>query len=241
MRDEIATTQLTIAKTRLTNKNFLENLSPHTPTLSYESIAGCDEVGRGALAGPVVAGAVVLSPAFYLTPLRHHLRDSKKLSEPKRLAIAQRLWQASCGERPLLWFQLGTASPLEVDRLNIHKATLLAMHRALRHLPLRPHEIWVDGRDVLNTRSHALTKGDLCHPAIQAAALMAKVSRDLWMTFLHHTSPHYAFKNHKGYGTSEHLKALKAFGPSVYHRQTFLKSLKSNVTFVTQRHAQKSS
>lgn len=176
--------------------------------------AGVDEVGRGPLIGSVVAAAVVL-------PQRHGisgLRDSKKLSESRRERIA------SVIEREALAFSLAEASASEVDQLNIHQATLLAMRRAVEGLSLKPWGLLVDGRHVPATTIRlgiAMVKGDDRVDAIKAASILAKVHRDRQMVALHDQYPEYGFAQHKGYPTPAHLAALKQFGLLAEHRKSF--------------------
>ncbi|WP_031934000.1 ribonuclease HII [Candidatus Hepatobacter penaei] len=185
-------------------------------------MAGCDEVGRGPLAGPVVAAAVVLTRAFYDTPLIHRLVDSKKLSERKRTAVAHALHQASHTTPPLLHYAMHHISAPHIDRINILNASLLAMERAVKALHPAPPLIFVDGKHTLpHTPSLALTRGDACHVAIAAASIIAKVARDAWMAHLDACYPGYGFAKHKGYGTQAHLEALKHLGACPEHRRSF--------------------
>ena len=176
-------------------------------------LCGVDEAGRGPLAGPVVAAAVMLDPA---RPIEG-LRDSKKLSAVAR----ERLAEAIRGEA-LAWC-VAEASVEEIDRLNILHATLLAMQRAVEGLGRAPDDVWVDGNRCPEWpwRSQAVVKGDDKVAAIAAASILAKTARDAFMRRLHETYPAYGFDRHMGYGTAQHLDALKAQGACPQHRRSF--------------------
>lgn len=176
-------------------------------------VAGVDEVGRGPLAGPVVAAAVILNPA---KPIRG-LADSKRLSARRREALAIEI-QAGA----LAW-ALGRAEVGEIEALNILQASLLAMSRAVAALPLEPEEVLVDGRHLppLSCPARALIGGDATEPAISAASILAKVTRDAEMQALDVQYPQYGFARHKGYPTPQHLTALHEYGVSPVHRRTF--------------------
>ncbi|MFM1885094.1 MAG: ribonuclease [Pseudomonadota bacterium] len=179
-------------------------------------VAGVDEAGRGPLAGPVHAAAVILDPDHPVPGLR----DSKQLGEPAREALA-----ALVQERALAWC-VGVAEVEEIDRLNILQATLLAMQRAVRGLGLRPGLVQVDGNRLpalegLCGRAETIVKGDAKVAAISAASILAKVSRDRHMTELDRLHPGYQLAVHKGYPTSAHLAALARLGPSPVHRRSF--------------------
>ena len=192
------------------------------PTLSPRCVAGCDEVGRGPLAGPVVAAAVVLQPAFYQTSLRHALRDSKCLTPKQRTLVAMRLIKRANESNPLLCYGVAVVPSDVIDTLNIRQASLLAMRCAVAQLPVVPSCVYVDGRDALDgLPSQPLIKGDGFHPAIQAASIVAKVARDGLMDLWAQRYPGYGFEQHKGYGTAQHLKALHAKGITPLHRRSF--------------------
>ncbi len=176
-------------------------------------ICGVDEAGRGPWAGPVVAAAAILPDAEAESGL---YRDSKKLSPAVRLALYHRL-------RRRAHVALGWASVAEIDRLNIRRATLLAMRRAVAALPLAPALALVDGCDVpeLPCRARAIIGGDAKEPAIAAASIAAKAVRDRWMRLLDARHPGYGFARHKGYGTRAHREALLRLGPSPAHRRSF--------------------
>lgn len=195
------------------SKNFLhaEQAALHWDTPGL--VAGVDEAGRGPLAGPVVAAAVVLDD---LRPIRG-LNDSKKLSAAQR----ERLFDAVMAQA--LCTSVAVASAEEIDQLNILQATLLAMRRAVQGLRLRPHLVLVDGNrlPVLDIRAEAIVKGDAKVAAISAASILAKVTRDRWCQELDARFPQYGFATHKGYGTAAHLEALRAHGPCPEHRRSF--------------------
>jgi ribonuclease HII len=175
--------------------------------------AGVDEAGRGPLAGPVVAAAVMLDER---APIRG-LNDSKALSQRKR----ERLYDEILAKA--LCCRIATASAQEIDALNILQATLLAMRRAVEGLRLRPHLVLVDGNrtPVLNVPVHAIVRGDAKVQCIAAASILAKVHRDRLCAQLHERHPQYGFDGHKGYPTPAHLAALRAHGPCAEHRRSF--------------------
>lgn len=176
-------------------------------------VAGVDEVGRGCLAGPVFAGAVILNPDFPF----EGLKDSKKLTPRQR-----ELWANKIQSHAIAW-ALGSASLEEIDRINILQATLLAMERAVKALPIKPHHILVDGNRLpaWDYSSEAIIRGDEKIPAISAASILAKVSRDAYMREMEQIYPGYGFEKHVGYGTLQHLKALQEKGPCALHRRSF--------------------
>lgn len=176
-------------------------------------ICGVDEAGRGPLAGPVSAAAVILDPAHPIAGLN----DSKKLSEKQRDLLAPLI-----RERALAW-AVAYASVEEIDRLNILQATLLAMKRAVQALPVQPERILVDGLYCPDTgiSSEAVVKGDSKVAAISAASILAKTARDALMLQLDAQYPQYGFAIHKGYPTAAHLAALREHGVSDVHRRSF--------------------
>jgi ribonuclease HII len=183
--------------------------------MSYLLTAGVDEAGRGPLAGSVVAAAVIL-PEQYQLPLP--LRDSKKLSQRQRALLFPIITEIA------LSFAIASASVEEIDRLNILQASLLAMQRAIDRLTLRPEITLIDGPHAplgLAVPYQCIIKGDQKIAAISAASILAKHARDQSMLELDARYPQYGFKNHKGYGTRQHLKALALFGPCPAHRQSF--------------------
>ena len=176
-------------------------------------VTGVDEAGRGPLAGPVFAAAVILDE---LSPISG-LADSKKLSPKKRDHLYDIIKaQALC-------FCVATASVQEIDEMNILQATLLAMQRAVKGLRLKPSKVLVDGNrlPVLDIRAEAIVRGDSKVASISAASILAKVERDRWCLEIDAQFPLYGFKSHKGYGTAVHLQALKQHGPCVWHRKSF--------------------
>lgn len=175
-------------------------------------VAGCDEAGRGPLAGPVVAAAVVLDP----NNIPKGLDDSKKLTESKREALFEEICATSS-------FAVAYASPGRIDRDNILRASLWALARAVASLPDAPKHVFVDGRDRIDTTAdcEAVIGGDALVLSIAAASIIAKVSRDRLMCRLAEDCPGYGFEVHKGYGVPQHMAALNELGPSIHHRSLF--------------------
>ena len=176
-------------------------------------IAGVDEAGRGPLAGPVVAAAVILDEK---NPIRG-LADSKTLTALRREKLFDEI------RAKALCCSIAEASVEEIDRLNILQATMLAMRRAVEGLRLKPAKVLIDGNriPVMDVLAEAIVKGDALIPAISAASILAKVSRDRWCAELDLAYPQYGFAGHKGYGTAEHLAALREHGACPQHRKTF--------------------
>ena len=176
-------------------------------------IAGVDEAGRGPLAGPVYAAAVILDPARPIAGLA----DSKKLSAKRREALFDVI------QRDAKAWAIASASVEEIDTINILQASLLAMRRAVESLAPQPHKILVDGLHCpkVNLPARAIVKGDSIEPAISAASILAKVARDREMLALHEKFPHYGFDAHKGYPTTAHVAALQAHGVSSVHRRSY--------------------
>jgi ribonuclease HII len=181
--------------------------------MSIMLICGVDEAGRGPLAGPVSAAAVILDPA---NPIEG-LADSKKLSEKQRDRLAPII-----RERALAW-AVAYAEVGEIDELNILQATLLAMKRAVQALHIQPQQVLVDGLYCPQTGipSQAIVKGDSKVAAISAASILAKTARDELMLKLHEQYPQYGFDGHKGYPTASHIAALREYGVSDVHRRSF--------------------
>ena len=179
-------------------------------------ICGVDEAGRGPLAGPVYAAAVILPRDLEIPGLT----DSKKLSDKKRRELFPIIQEQAVA------FGIGVASEKEIDENNILQATFLAMKRALEKLSVRPDLALIDGNRETDFGVPAKTvvKGDSLSASIAAASILAKVSRDDYMMELAQKYPQYGFDIHKGYGTKAHYQALREFGPSEVHRMTFLKS-----------------
>lgn len=176
-------------------------------------VAGVDEAGRGPLAGPVVAAAVILDD---LRPIKG-LADSKKLSAARRELLFDEI------RAKALCCSIASASVEEIDALNILQATLLAMKRAVEGLRLKPHKTLVDGNRLpaLSMLAEAIVKGDALVPAISAASILAKVYRDRWCVEFDQDYPQYGFAVHKGYGTARHLAALREHGACPQHRRSF--------------------
>jgi ribonuclease HII len=176
--------------------------------------AGCDEAGRGCLAGPVVAAAVILPAGVWLPGLN----DSKKLSHEERERLRPLI-----EERALAWC-VGVASVEEIDRINILNASFLAMHRAVAGLRLRPDRLLVDGNRFTpypDIPHHCIIKGDGKYRSIAAASILAKTHRDALMEALHSELPDYGWAVNRGYPTPDHRAALAQYGPSLHHRSSF--------------------
>ena len=176
-------------------------------------ICGVDEAGRGPLAGPVFAAAVILDAARPIAGLK----DSKLLSESKRKLLAEAILKRAYA------CSVAQATVEEIDRLNILQATLIAMRRAVEGLGMVPDEAWVDGNRCpeLPCPARAIVRGDRLHAVISAASILAKTARDAEMRRLHRRYPQYCLDRHKGYPTPEHLALLERFGPSEIHRRSF--------------------
>jgi ribonuclease HII len=191
-------------------------LQPEQATLIWDMpglIAGVDEAGRGPLAGPVVAAAVILDAR---SPIRG-LADSKQLSPRRREQLFDEI------RAKALCCSIALASVEEIDRLNILQATMLAMQRAVKGLRLKPNKVLVDGNRLpsLEVLAEAVVSGDALVPAISAASILAKVARDRLLDELHAVYPGYGFDRHKGYGTAQHMLALQTLGPLDVHRRSF--------------------
>ena len=176
-------------------------------------VAGVDEAGRGPLAGPVVAAAVILDER---SPIKG-LADSKQLTAARR----ERLYDEIRAKA--LCCSVALASVEEIDQLNILQATMLAMRRAVQGLRLKPSKVLVDGNRLppLDVLAEAIVSGDALVPAISAASILAKVTRDRLLCELHLLHPEYGFDRHKGYGTAQHMQALKKHGALAVHRRSF--------------------
>lgn len=195
------------------SKAFLHAEQPSLPWDAPGLLAGVDEAGRGPLAGPVVAAAVILDDQ---NPIKG-LADSKKLSARQR----ERLYDEIRAKA--LCCSVAEASVEEIDQINILQATMLAMRRAVEGLRLKPNKVLVDGNrlPVLDILAEAIVQGDSKVQAISAASILAKVHRDRWCETIDRDFPQYGFASHKGYGTAEHMQALKTFGATPWHRQSF--------------------
>ncbi|WP_339813772.1 ribonuclease HII [uncultured Imperialibacter sp.] len=176
--------------------------------------AGCDEAGRGCLAGPVVAAAVILPPDF------HHevLTDSKQLSEKQRMALKEDVKSAA-----IAW-AVGWCSPEEIDKINILNASFVAMHRAVDQLKKVPEHLLIDGNRFKKYKElphNCIIKGDSLYYSIAAASILAKTYRDEWMEQLGEEFPAYRWAKNKGYPTMDHREAIRAHGITHYHRKSF--------------------
>lgn len=190
---------------------------PDTPSFEIEQslsgpVAGIDEAGRGPWAGPVVAAAVILNPRSAPTGLN----DSKALTEKRREALAAELWSSA-------QVGVGLATVQEIDRINIGRATLLAMVRAVANLPVRPSSAIIDGKltPKLPCRAVAVVKGDAKSCSVAAASIIAKVARDRMMIALADEFPGYAWERNKGYGAKAHRDGLNLLGVTPHHRRSF--------------------
>lgn len=179
---------------------------------NIDMIAGVDEVGRGPLAGPVVAAAVILGPDFYLPGLN----DSKAVPEHKRELFYDYIMENAIS------VGIGTATPLEIDELNIYQATKLAMSRAVKQLAITPDYLLVDAMEIpVHISQNAIIKGDAKSVSIAASSIIAKVTRDRYMKELAKKYPQYGFENHMGYGTAVHLENIAKYGVIDEHRRSF--------------------
>jgi ribonuclease HII len=181
--------------------------------VGFAWVAGCDEVGRGCLAGPVVAAAVVLHPDRHIPGVS----DSKAVPAPERARLHDHIL------RDAVTWAVGSADPAEIDGINIHQASLLAMQRAILALSPLPDIVLVDAFRVpdLPMAQRGVRHGDRRCSAIAAASIVAKVTRDRLMCVLHERDPRYGFDRHKGYATADHLDAVARFGYSEVHRRSF--------------------
>ncbi|HKL09778.1 MAG TPA: ribonuclease HII [Bacteroidales bacterium] len=192
-------------------KNNLSLISHYKEGVSE---AGCDEAGRGCLAGPVVAAAVIL-PADFTHPL---LNDSKILTEKKRYQLREVI------ENSALAFGIGILDNKKIDEINILKSSILAMHSALNELKTKFEHIIIDGNKFLHYKNiphQCIIKGDSKYYSIAAASILAKTYRDDIMNELHELHPEYNWRKNKGYPTKQHREAIKKFGPTPYHRMSF--------------------
>lgn len=198
------------------NKSSPASTKPKQKRLDWDPIglmAGVDEAGRGPLAGPVVAAAVILDDSRRILGLA----DSKVLTPLARDRLYDKIREKA------LCCSVGSATVQEIDDLNIFHATMLAMRRAVEGLRLKPVKVLVDGNRLpkLDVLSEAIVGGDAKVKSISAASIVAKVTRDRLLAELHEQFPQYGFAAHKGYGTPEHLEALRVHGPCVHHRKHF--------------------
>jgi ribonuclease HII len=199
------------------NDRDLYSLEQQLRVEGKKPLCGVDEAGRGPLAGPVCAAAVILPPGFVLP----ELNDSKKLSPRKREQLYERITEAAVS------YGIAFATVEEIERLNILQATFLAMNRAIAQLDPPAAYALIDGNrnKEISIPSQAIVGGDGCCASIAAASILAKVTRDRYMLELHERYPAYGFDRHKGYGTKAHYEALRAFGPTPQHRLSFLKNM----------------
>ena len=181
--------------------------------MTSQIFAGVDEVGRGCLAGPVVSVAIILKKSID----KGLMIDSKKISADKRLKLSRYILRHTRS------IGVGICTNHEIDEINIHNATLKSMKKAITNLDLSPKIAYIDGKFIPNsdTQCKSIIRGDETMPEISAASIVAKVLRDNYMIHIDKTLPVYGFKKNKGYGTSDHIKALNLFGPSIHHRLSF--------------------
>nr|WP_089738817.1 ribonuclease HII [Gracilibacillus ureilyticus] len=180
-------------------------------------VAGVDEAGRGPLAGPVVAAAVILPQDFYLLGLD----DSKKLNKQTRERYFEYIVENAIA------YQTGIIEPVEIDQINIYQATKQAMRTALENIPVKPDHVLIDAVELedLPYTSDSIIKGDQKSISIAAASIIAKVTRDRLMTEYHQQFPQYQFEKNSGYGTQHHIEAIHQFGITAIHRKSFLKNI----------------
>lgn len=205
---------------KLTKEEILahaESMRQFDSLFGFELLAGVDEAGRGPLAGPVFAAAVILPPDLII----EGLNDSKKLSEKKRDALFDIIKEKA------LAYAVASVDEKEIDEINIRNATYKAMNMAVNMLKVKPEYVIVDGDAVTNmaTPHECVIKGDAKSRSIAAASILAKVSRDRFLMELDEKYPQYQFAKHKGYGTALHTSLIKEFGPSPVHRMSFLKNI----------------
>lgn len=214
----------TARATAARERRRLEALNYHERELFAQGVrfvGGIDEVGRGPLAGPVVAACVVSAEPLLIKGLD----DSKVVPADRRELLAEEI-----RNRCVAW-AVGAASAEEIDRLNIFRATLLAMERAIAALPIHPEYLLVDALRIpsFTGEQRALVRGDSRSSTIAAASILAKVHRDRLLVELHERYPHYGFAQHKGYGTPRHVEALRAHGPICEHRRRFVEAVLRNI------------
>lgn len=204
------------AKKKIQEYNNRKKYELHLLEKGYNFIAGVDEVGRGPLAGPVYAAAVILNPKIDIL----EIKDSKKLSEVQRSRISEEI-KSKC-----IAYSIAYATEEEIDRLNILNATKLAMKRAIDNLAVKPEHILIDALkiDEVNIPQTAIIKGDDLSISIGAASIIAKVERDGFMDSISDKYPEYLFNKNKGYGTGDHVDAIKRYGICPVHRKTFVRN-----------------
>lgn len=196
--------------------NWLE-YENHALNNGYEVICGVDEAGRGPLAGPVYAAAVILPKGHIV----EGVNDSKKISEKKRELLFDKIISECVS------YSIGIATEKEIDEINILQATFLAMRRAVDGLAIKPDIVFIDGnrKPGLDIEEQVIVKGDAKSANIAAASIIAKVSRDRYMLQMAEKYPQYQFEKHKGYGTKLHYEMIEKYGISPIHRKTFLKKV----------------
>lgn len=186
--------------------------------------AGCDEAGRGCLAGPVFAAAVILPTDFE----NELLNDSKQVNKKNRNLLREII------EKEALSWAVASVSPEEIDKINILNASFLAMHRALDQLNLKPELLLIDGnrfKKYNNTPHHCIVKGDGKYLSIAAASILAKTHRDEYMEQIHQEFPVYGWNHNMGYPTLKHKLAIQQYGSSIYHRKTFNAAIQTKLEF----------
>lgn len=183
----------------------------------YQLIAGIDEAGRGSLAGPVVAAAVILPPGLMIDGVN----DSKKLTPGRREVLYQVIHERA------LAIGVGVVGNEDIDKINILRATIMAMEMAVKNLKIPPDYLLIDAVSLSDSRipQRPIIKGDMLSVSIASASIVAKVTRDRLMTEEHSLFPQYNFMTHKGYGTRDHVSRLRLYGPSIIHRKSFLRKL----------------
>ena len=193
--------------------NKKKNRGPAAKNIKFNILAGVDEVGRGSLIGPVYAAAVILNKSI----------NSKILKDSKTLTKEKRQFLFSYIKKNSMW-AVGKASVKEIDKINILQASLLAMKRAIKKLKKKPTKVLIDGNKIPNIKNYnlkAIIKGDQKIPSISAASIVAKVSRDTFIKTLANRNKGYYWDQNFGYGTKQHLKAIKKLGVNKHHRKTF--------------------
>ena len=209
---------VSISNLKLMNNTVLERYPQNLENIDL--ICGIDEVGRGCLAGPVYASAVIL-PKHFTSEI---IKDSKKLSEKKRMLAFNEI-----KENALHW-SFGFVTPQEIDNINIQKATHLAMHKAIKNLGVLPEHLLVDGNtfdDYKSIPHTCVVKGDNKFLPIAAASIIAKVVRDKYMVDIHENYPNYKWDSNKGYGSKDHINTILSRGVTPHHRDTFLRKILS--------------
>ena len=196
--------------------NTLKEFENNLYKTGIEHIAGIDEAGRGPLAGPVVVGIVIMNKSSFI----EGVNDSKKITEKKRELLYEQITNEAID------WPVGIVDQKEIDEINILNATKKALHEAISNLKIKPDRILVDALEHIDTNGIPYTsiiKGDAKVYSISAASIIAKVTRDRIMQEYDEIYPEYGFAKHKGYGTAQHIQAIKTYGPCILHRKTFIK------------------